>query len=100
MSSAKPKQANGAGKKTKPSAPSSTGTSTPVTSTHVAAPEHSSAFEFITYGSGKPEKAQYDAEQNKIKADIDAVQAKLVCTRQTTLRSLARIANVHDIRQL
>ncbi|KAI0759915.1 hypothetical protein BC629DRAFT_1683129 [Irpex lacteus] len=81
MSSAKPKQANGAGKKTKQSAPSSTGTSTPVTSTHVAVPDHSSAFEFITYGSGKPEKAQYDAEQNKIKADIDAVQAKLTVVK-------------------
>lgn len=100
MSSAKPKQANGTGKKTKQSAPSSTGTSTPVTSTHVAVPDHSSAFEFITYGSGKPEKAQYDAEQNKIKADIDAVQAKLVCTRQTTRSWLALPTHVRNIRQL
>ncbi|KAI0092657.1 hypothetical protein BDY19DRAFT_983268 [Irpex rosettiformis] len=77
MSNAKSKQANGAGKKTKQSAPSSTGTSTPVT----GAPESSSAFELTTYGSGRPDKALYDAEQNKIKADIDAAQAKLTVVK-------------------
>ena len=82
MSSAKTKHANGAGKKTKQSAPSSTGTSTPVTPTHTT-PELSSAFEFVTYGSGRPDKALYDAEQNKIKSDIDAAQAKLVRIAQT-----------------
>ncbi|KAI0347556.1 hypothetical protein BDW22DRAFT_1405056 [Trametopsis cervina] len=77
MSSAKPKQGNGAGKKTKASAPSS-GTSTPVTSGNAVS---SATFEPVTYGSGRPEKALFDAEQNKIKADIDAVQAKLTVVK-------------------
>lgn len=74
MASVKTKQApaNGAGKKTKPSAPS-TGTSTPVTTSTTL-----TSLEPVVYGSGKPDKSIYDAEQNKIKAEIDATQAKLV----------------------
>jgi 6-phosphogluconolactonase (cycloisomerase 2 family) len=30
-------------------------------------------------GTGKPDQAEYHAEQDKIKAEIDSVQAKLVC---------------------
>ena len=65
---------NGAGKKPKPqsSAPS-TGTSTPVTT--VA----STTIEPATY-HGKPDKALYDSEQDKIKGEIDALQKKLVST--------------------
>lgn len=79
MASAKPKSAqNGTGgaiKKSKSSA-SSTGTSTPVTTVaSLSAPEHPT-----TYGSGRPDKAVYDAEQSKIKAEIDALQSKLVST--------------------
>ena len=61
---------NGAGKKPKPqsSAPS-TGTSTPVTTTIEPATYH-----------GKPDKALYDSEQDKIKGEIDALQKKLVST--------------------
>ena len=33
----------------------------------------------IEYGSSKPEKAAYDKEQERIKADIEALQAKVVC---------------------
>lgn len=48
---------------------SSTGTSTPV-------PPVEDASAAIT--SGKPDKAAYDTEQEKIKRDIDAAQTKLV----------------------
>lgn len=43
----------------------------PVASAPVLAPSSSSA--------GKPDKAANDAEQQRIKADIDALQEKLVC---------------------
>lgn len=32
----------------------------------------------VSYGSGKPDKALYDAEQAKLKTEIDALQVKLV----------------------
>lgn len=72
MASTKAKQANGAGKKPKVSAPS-TGTSTPVTAASTTA-----QITLIEYGTAKPEKSAYDAEQNKIKAEIETVQARLV----------------------
>ena len=65
---------NGAGKKSSKNSAPSTGTSTPVTSSAtptVAVDEHH-------FGHGKPDKAIYDAEQEKIKAEIDVVQKKLV----------------------
>ena len=65
---------NGAPKKAKSPAPSST--DSPAT-----APAEIQEFTPVTYGPGKPDKALYDAEQNKIKAEIDALQAKLVCSR-------------------
>ena len=66
---------NGAPKNAQAAAPSGTASPAPSAPTpDVAAQE----FVFATYGSGKPDKAVYDAEQNKIKAEIDAVQAKLV----------------------
>ena len=63
---------NGASKKPQSAAPSGTASPSPSTV------EVSQEFVFATYSSGKPDKAVYDAEQNKIKAEIDAVQAKLV----------------------
>lgn len=33
----------------------------------------------VTHGSGKPDKNAHDAEQERIKSEIDALQAKLVC---------------------
>lgn len=74
MASTKAKQ-NGAGKKPKAPSPS-TGTSTPVTT--ASTPVTSAQIELAVYGSGRPEKAAYDAEQNKIKAEIDVLQARLV----------------------
>ena len=44
------------------------------------APEPAQEFTFATYGAGKPDKAVYEAEQAKIKAEIDVEQAKLVRT--------------------
>ena len=64
---------NGAPKKAKSPAPSST--DSPAT-----APAEIQEFTPVTYGPGKPDKALYDAEQNKIKAEIDALQVKLVGT--------------------
>lgn len=43
----------------------------PVASSPVLAPSSSS--------SGKPDKAAHDAEQQRIKGEIDALQEKLVC---------------------
>ncbi|KAI0677528.1 hypothetical protein C8Q78DRAFT_1003095 [Trametes maxima] len=73
----KSKQAatNGAAKKPKSATPS--GTVSPATTTaevQDVAP--------VAYGTGKPDKAVYDAEQNKIKAEIDAVQVKLTAVKE------------------
>ena len=70
---------NGAGKKPKSAAPS-TGTSTPVTTVADSPTEA-----HLSYGTGKPDKALFDAEQNKIKAEIDALQLKLVSSSTETL---------------
>ncbi|KAI0776089.1 hypothetical protein BD413DRAFT_610779 [Trametes elegans] len=66
----KPAATNGAAKKPKASTPSGT-------ASHAPAAADVQEFTPVEYGPGKPDKAAYDAEQNKIKAEIDAVQAKL-----------------------
>ena len=74
MASVKAKTAStsGAGKKQKPAAtPSTNGSATP------AAPSPAPS-EPASYGSGRPDKKIYDAEQQRIQADIYAVQVKLV----------------------
>lgn len=43
-----------------------------------ASPSTPQDTEPTSYGSGKPDKAIYDAEQTKLKADIDALQVKVV----------------------
>ena len=83
---------NGAGKKPKAqlSAPS-TGTSTPVTTTAPALPAEQAA-----YGHGKPDKSVYDAEQEKIKGEIEQTQQKLVsipsCTRPPVVFASSKLA--------
>jgi len=75
--------ANGAGKKAKSTAPSESangssvpnGTASPVTPTAVEVA--SEQLELAAYGSGKPEKAVYDREQEQIKAQIEALQVKV-----------------------
>ncbi|OCH94074.1 hypothetical protein OBBRIDRAFT_789603 [Obba rivulosa] len=62
---------NGAGKKAKP-ATLANGSAVP---TAEVSPETA------TYGSGKPDKAIYEHEQEKIKSEIDALQAKLSSVR-------------------
>lgn len=69
---AKSKPANGSAAKAKPSAASTNGTTTPVS---VAASEKKDTSEVHT---GKPDKKLYDAEQERIKGDIDALQVKIV----------------------
>nr|VWO95496.1 Salicylate biosynthesis isochorismate synthase (EC (Isochorismate mutase) [Ganoderma boninense] len=66
--------ANGASQKQKSATPS--GTSSPAT-----VPAEVQEFTPVAYGPGRPDKAQYDAEQNKIKAEIDALQVKLNAVR-------------------
>lgn len=55
--------------KVEKSTASTNGTTTPVTDVSGAAPAS---------GLGKPDKAAHDAEQDSIKKEIDAAQAKLV----------------------
>lgn len=73
----KPAATNGAAKKPKSATPSGTASPAPTTAEikEDAAP--------AAYGSGKPDKALYDTEQNKIKAEIDALQVKLVSVPAT-----------------
>lgn len=70
---AKSKPTNGSAAKTKPSAASTNGTTTPVS---VSASEKKDTSEIPT--GGKPDKKLYDAEQERIKGDIDALQVKIV----------------------
>jgi hypothetical protein len=62
--------------KTSKGGKSSSGTSTPVAPSPAADENETGP----AASSGRPDKAAYDAEQEKLKKDIDAVQAKLVCT--------------------
>ncbi|TBU49564.1 hypothetical protein BD309DRAFT_909482 [Dichomitus squalens] len=70
---------NGAPKKAKSPAPSTTDSSAPAV--HEVQAQVQEEFTPVTYGPGKPDKALFDAEQNKIKAEIDALQAKLNAVR-------------------
>ncbi|KAF8974556.1 hypothetical protein BDZ97DRAFT_1774283 [Flammula alnicola] len=58
-------------------APSTSGTATPVSSTV----EKDTSDQFAAFASGKPDKKLYDAEQTKLKAEIDALQSKLTVVR-------------------
>lgn len=75
MASTKAKTAStsGAGKKQKPAATPSTtnGSVTPAAPSPVPS-------EPTSYGSGRPDKKIYDVEQQRIQAEIDGVQVKLV----------------------
>ncbi|TFK55712.1 hypothetical protein OE88DRAFT_651863 [Heliocybe sulcata] len=66
--------ANGTASKAAKATPSTSRTSTPVPAKVDAAQDGQAA---PTSGSGRPDKAAYDAEQAKLKAEIDAVQVKL-----------------------
>ncbi|KAI9063212.1 hypothetical protein FKP32DRAFT_1592671 [Trametes sanguinea] len=69
--------ANGAAKKPAAKSTTPSGTASPATTT-VEIQE----FTAVVYGPGKPDKTLYDAEQNKIKAEIDAVQVKLTAVKE------------------
>lgn len=61
------------GSATKGKAPSS-GTATPLSSTV----DKDTSEQLAAYAGGKPDKKMYDAEQAKLKSEIDALQVKLV----------------------
>ncbi|THH33615.1 hypothetical protein EUX98_g609 [Antrodiella citrinella] len=67
MAAAKARSAStsGAGKKSEP-----------------APPTPQEPVEPVSYGSGKPDKAVYDAEQAKLKTDIDALQVQVSAIRE------------------
>jgi hypothetical protein len=58
------------------SSTTSTGTSTPVPPPTVEERQETAAA--ASTGQGRPDKATYDAEQENIKKEIDAIQVKLV----------------------
>ncbi|KIK68135.1 hypothetical protein GYMLUDRAFT_54814 [Collybiopsis luxurians FD-317 M1] len=71
--SAKSKSANGSATKGKPSAATNSGTTTPVS----AASEKKDALDIPALSGGKPDKKAYDADQERLKGEIDALQVKL-----------------------
>ncbi|TFK43524.1 hypothetical protein BDQ12DRAFT_675119 [Crucibulum laeve] len=58
-------------------APSTSGTATPASTVD----KKDTSDLLATFGGGKPDKKAYDVEQEKVKADIDALQAKLNVVR-------------------
>lgn len=79
MPAAKTKSAptNGAAAKGKGTKTPSSGSGTPVVPAKTL--DTAELTPALVGGSGKPEKAAYDAEQEKIKTEIDSLQVKLVC---------------------
>ncbi|KAK7695803.1 hypothetical protein QCA50_000441 [Cerrena zonata] len=78
MASVKAKTAStsGPGKKQKPAVtPSTNGSATPAAPSPVPS-------EPTSYGSGRPDKKIYDAEQQRIQAEIDSVQVKLTAVKE------------------
>ncbi|KAF9485348.1 hypothetical protein BDN70DRAFT_890240 [Pholiota conissans] len=57
--------------------PSTSGTATPVSSTV----DKDTSEHFAAFAGGKPDKKLYDAEQNKLKSEIDALQLQLSAAR-------------------
>ncbi|KAJ8509335.1 hypothetical protein ONZ45_g8484 [Pleurotus djamor] len=70
---------NGAPKKITP-VPSTDGTSTPVSAT--GSKDTSEAVIALLTGGGKPDKKIYDAEQDRIKAEIEVLNVKLSALRE------------------
>ncbi|KZT12738.1 uncharacterized protein LAESUDRAFT_639920 [Laetiporus sulphureus 93-53] len=69
--------ANGSNKKLKFATPSANESTQNSAANPAAVDTFSSDFEFAVYGSGKPDKAVYEREQEQIKAQIDVLQAKV-----------------------
>lgn len=74
MPAPKAKAASNAEGGAKKKATSSSGSSTPVSSVV----EKDSSDHLVAFAGGKPDKKAHDAEQAKIKSEIDALQARLV----------------------
>ncbi|KIK06697.1 hypothetical protein K443DRAFT_673984 [Laccaria amethystina LaAM-08-1] len=77
MPAAKSKAAPSANGAAKAKTASSSGTATPVST----ADKKDVSDALATFASGKPDKKAYDVEQDKIKAEIDALQIKLTSVR-------------------
>jgi len=71
MPAPKTKSASTANGTAKGKTPSTSGTATPVT-------EKDTSENLASFAGGRPDKKVYDAEQTRIKSEIDALQAKLV----------------------
>ena len=63
----------------------------------VATVDESATPSFVEYGPGKPDKALYDAEQDRLKAEIDALQVKMVCSRVTSSNALHLLVVCHHM---
>ncbi|TFY56264.1 hypothetical protein EVJ58_g7749 [Rhodofomes roseus] len=84
MAVAKTKTAssNGANKKAKSTAQPANGNSANGSTSPAPVTPVEASFEFATYGPGRPDKATYEKEQERIKAQIDAVQVKVSVVRE------------------
>jgi len=67
----------------KPKTAPSSGTATPVSS--VAEKDTSPEVAIATLAGGRPDKKLYEAEQERLKKEIDALQLKLVCSSDTSV---------------
>lgn len=81
MPAAKSKVAESNGSAAKGNASSASGTATPVST----AEKKDTSDHLASLPLGKPDKKLYDAEQDKIKSEIDALQVKLVSCSSTEL---------------
>ena len=63
----------------KPKTATPNGHGTPASTETTTTTSLASTITLIEYGAGRPDKASYDKEQETIKAEIDALQAKAVC---------------------
>ncbi|PPQ94017.1 hypothetical protein CVT25_009865, partial [Psilocybe cyanescens] len=78
MPAPKSKTASNANGAPKGKTASTSGTATPVSTTTA---DKDTLEQLASYAGGRPDKKVYDAEQAKIKSEIDALQAKLVVVR-------------------
>lgn len=99
MAAAKAKSApNGAAKKAKPSTPVPDVAPTPPTTNGDAASGASTPAVSV-YGSGKPDKAVYEREQEDVKKQIDALQTKLSAVKDKLASASGKGGPSNDRRQ-
>lgn len=74
MSAPKSKSAPVANGTAKGKGPSTSGTATPTS----AVADKDNSDQLVTFAGGRPDKAAHDADQTRIKSEIDSLQVKLV----------------------